>query len=144
MNEIQRVVLDTNILVSALLWNDLPSTVLGYILQKRLILITCEALLDELREVLTRPKFSSYLSVQEKTVSQLIQDIQTIAEIVEPIDIHPIIEADLDDDVVIACAIGGHAQVIITGDSHLLNLGEYHHIPIYRVEQFLRLFLHEK
>lgn len=56
---------------------------------------------------------------------------------VEPAKIEPIIVDDPDDDALIACALGGAADYIISGDHHLLDLGEYQNIKMWTVSRFL-------
>jgi putative PIN family toxin of toxin-antitoxin system len=80
--------------------------------------------------VLQRPKFAQRLSLAGVTASTLILGYAALARLVEPAEIAPIIIADPDDDAVLACAVAARAEIIVSGDSHLLDLKEYEGIPI--------------
>jgi putative PIN family toxin of toxin-antitoxin system len=135
-----RAVVDTNVLVSGLLWDKLPSHLIDLIFEMRFSLVISRDLIDELVDVLSRDKFTEQLEKQGRTWQELVEDIERIAIMVEPVEIHPVVLSDPDDDVLIATALATDVDCIVTGNRHLLNLGEYQRIPIYNVEQFLRLF----
>jgi predicted nucleic acid-binding protein len=60
----------------------------------------------------------------------LILGYAALASVIEPVDIEPVVLDDPDDDAVIACAIAAHCEVIVSGDSHLLDLKQYQGIRI--------------
>ena len=62
-------------------------------------------------------------------------------ERVEPARIAPVVLGDPADDHVLACAVGGRAHCIVSGDGHLLALRVYADIPIWGVQQFLHAIL---
>lgn len=133
-----RVVLDTNIIISGRLWGGAPRQVMQAIGDQKFKPIISEALLEELTEVLGRPKFAERLQKIERTPAQIVEEYLQVAEVVEPVIFsQTIVEADPDDDAVIACAVGGQADAVVTGNIHLLNLGSYETIPIWDVHQFL-------
>lgn len=67
-----------------------------------------------------------------------MEEYLQVTTVVEPVIFSQIIvEADPDDDAVIACAVGGKASAIVTGNIHLLKLGSYEGIPIWDVHEFL-------
>ncbi len=140
MTDIVHAVFDTNILVSGLLWEELPFHALELAADKKFQLVTSSKLLDELEDVLSRQKFTSRLNAKGKKWIELVNDITRLSFIVEPVDIHPVVLDDPDDDVLIATALATPVDCIVAGNRHLLDVGEYQRIPIYRVEQFLRLF----
>jgi putative PIN family toxin of toxin-antitoxin system len=100
-------------------------------------LYTTAALLAELDEVLQRPKFAQRLSLVGVTSHTLILGYAALARLVEPAVIAPVILADPDDDAVLACAVAVHAEIIVSGDSHLLDLKKYAEIPIVTAAQLL-------
>jgi uncharacterized protein len=71
------------------------------------------------------------------TAEQLASGYGVLAELAEPALIPPVIADDPDDDAVLACAIAVTADAIVSGDHHLLELGEYQKIPICTPAQFL-------
>ena len=132
-----RVVFDTNVVLSGMLWGGLPRLALEQIRLERAILLSSQPLLDELKDVLSRQKFVARLAELKQTPENLIHLYTAIVEMVEPATIGQVITADPDDDKFLACAVGGQAVVIVSGDHHLLDIGRYAEIEILTVEQFL-------
>ena len=126
-----RLVLDTNTVLSALLWRGTPYRLLQAIRNQHpsLQLYSSPVLLEELTDVITRPNFSQRLNSIGKTVRQVLADYIEIVELVEPLEV-PRIVRDPDDDHVLACALAAKAQIIVSGDKDLLDLREYQGIPI--------------
>ena len=125
-----RVVADTNTLVSGLLWHGNPRRVLDEARAGTQQMYTTAALLAELEEVLQRPKFAQRLSLAGVTSHTLVLGYAALARLVEPAEIAPVILADPDDDAVLACAVAAGAEIIVSGDSHLLDLKDYEGILI--------------
>jgi uncharacterized protein len=129
-----RVVLDTNVYVSALMFGGLPGELVELALLEAFDTIVSPVLLDELDEKL-RLKFE----VSAEDVSVIRAQIMKVAHLVDPeVTLH-VIEYDPDDDRVLECALAGEADAIVSGDRHLLALASYRGIPIMRVRQFLDL-----
>jgi len=93
-------------------------------------LFASAVLLIELDDVLQRPKFAQRLALAGTTARELVLGYAALATLVEAAEIEPVITADPDDDAVLACAIAARAEVIVSGDSHLLNLQQYRETPI--------------
>lgn len=125
-----RVVLDTNVLVSGLLWNGPPRQILDAVRLGSLDLYISPSLLDELSEVLVRPKFAERLAAANVAAFTLVGGVAALATIVRPVDIEATISADPDDDDVLACAVAAGAVRIVSGDDHLLSLGSFRGIQI--------------
>jgi putative PIN family toxin of toxin-antitoxin system len=125
-----RVVADTNIVVSGLMWRGDPSRILDAGRAGKIQLWTTFALLAELEDVLRREKFASRLASAVVDPRDLILGYAALASVIEPVDIEPVVLDDPDDDAVIACAIAAHCEVIVSGDSHLLDLKQYQGIRI--------------
>lgn len=125
-----RAVLDTNTVVSGLLWDGTARKLLAATRDQRLELVTSAALLDELQDVLPRKKFGAKLAAAGLTVAQLVHRYGMLTRQVVPADITARIEADPDDDAVLAAALAARADLIVSGDAHLLNLKQYHGIDI--------------
>jgi uncharacterized protein len=127
-------VLDTNVLVSALLFaKSSPRKALELALSRGKILISKETV-DELNNVLSRPKFERYVSPQKRDrfLVSLVQK-STLIEIQEKIE-----ECrDPKDDKFLELAINGKAIAIVSGDKDLLILHPFRGIPIVTVSQFL-------
>ena len=126
-----RAVVDTNVLLSGLLWHGTPHTVLERARDGRLKLVTTAALLDELCDVLGRAKFRSILLRLGKTPEELVAGVRQLSVVVEASPFAAAIAWDADDDVVLAAALAGQADLIISGDSDLLVLGSHAGVPIF-------------
>jgi uncharacterized protein len=127
-----RLVLDTNVTISGLLWRGSPHRLLQAIRnqQSQQQIYTSRALLEELTEVITRPTFSAQLQRIGTAAAAVLADYIKIVELAEPTDV-PRISPDPDDDHVLACALAAKADLIVSGDKrHLLALTEYQGIPI--------------
>jgi uncharacterized protein len=101
-------------------------------------MISTDEMINELKEVISRPKFATRLALIGETADSLLEnDYRTLVEVVEPAHIQPVIADDPDDDILIACALGGAADYIVSGDHHLLDLGQYQTIRIWSINRFL-------
>jgi uncharacterized protein len=135
-----RIVADTNVVVSAFLWGGKPRQLIDLGVDQQIRLITSGPLLAELRDVLAREKFRLRLTQIGVTVEALVSTYQRFCELAPDTEISPTVRDDQDDDVVLACALGGLADLIITRDAHLLNLKSYQHIAILTVDAFFLSF----
>jgi len=80
---------------------------------------------------LTRAKLAGRFAVTGLTPAGVYNDYQRVTVLVQPVKLPTIVvTADPDDDAVIACAVSANADVIVSGDRHLLALGSYQGIPI--------------
>ena len=82
-------------------------------------------LLDELAEVLSRPHLAAVIAAHNASPAFLMQRYAMLAQLVIPAQTAPVVAADMDDDTVIACALAAQADLIVSGDAHLLNLKHY-------------------
>lgn len=131
-----KVVLDTNLLISALIFGGKPEQVYNLVLEKLIIGITSSILLAELTEILTK-KFNFELI----RVEQLERIIKKHFKIVYPDKTINIVEDD-DDNRVLEAAIKGKCNYIITGDRDLLDLIIFKNIKIVTPDNFLSNILY--
>jgi putative PIN family toxin of toxin-antitoxin system len=134
-----RVVLDTNVVASALLWGGKPLQLLQAGRQRRIQLHTSTSLLTELTNILARPKFAPKIAAARMSLDELTDQYAKLTTRVRPEPIARVVERDPDDDHVIACAIAARADAIVSGDKDLLVLGRYAGIPILTVREALGL-----
>lgn len=132
-----RAVADTNTIVSGLLWQGAPRQVLNAAREGKLELFASAILLAELEDVLSRAKFAARLELAQITVHDLVIGYAALSRLVAPVDIVPVIAADVEDDAVLACALAAQAEVIISGDRHLLTVQVYQNIPILTASDLL-------
>lgn len=125
-----RVVADTNIVVSGLLWKGNPRRVLDAARNGTIDLFTSIVLLTELEDVLNRERFAERLASADVSSRELVFGYAALASVIQPAKIEPVIFADPDDDAVLACAIAAQAEIVVSGDSHLLGLSQYRDIAI--------------
>ena len=133
-----RVVLDTNILISGIFWRGNPHKILRMCLQNELFLVTSPAIMVELQDVLrTEKKFE----LKEDDISLYVWLLLSHSTLIEPVRTIDVIKDDSEDNMVLECAVEGKADYIISGDSHLLSLGEYGGIRILSAREFLDLVI---
>ena len=127
-----RIVLDTNVVLSALLWRGTPYRLLASIRQRSSIqLYSSTALLEELADVLTRPSVAKRLALIGRSAREVLADYVEAVELVEPTTVPRVVVGDADDDQVIAAAVAAHADLIVSGDrKHLLPLASHQGIAI--------------
>ena len=132
-----KLVLDTNTVVSGLLWHGAPRQILDLARSDSVTLFTSPELLAELEDVLGRRKFAERLRAAQVTVDELVYGYAAIATTIRASKIKPVIKNDPDDDKVLACAVAANAEIIASGDGHLLDLKKYENIRILTVNQLL-------
>jgi putative PIN family toxin of toxin-antitoxin system len=130
-----RLVLDTNVLVSAIAFGGPPRDVLQTVVTGAHRLVLSPAILDGLHRVLIGSKFRYSVAVADHIDAEL----REIAEIVEPGTRLSVITRDPEDNRVLECAVEGGAEVIVSGDRDLLAVGRYVGIPVCRPQEFLAL-----
>lgn len=134
-----RVVLDTNTVVSGLLWGGASKLLLNAARERRIELFTSATLLAELADVLPRGKFARKLQAAGLNTVQLVHRYALLAQHVIPANIRTHIQDDPDDDAVLACALAAEAGLIVSGDAHLRQLKHYHRIQIVNPAEALQL-----
>ncbi|GAC1579625.1 MAG: putative toxin-antitoxin system toxin component, PIN family [Candidatus Dormibacteria bacterium] len=125
-----RVVLDTNVLVSALHFDGRPRRVLEALLRGEHRLVTGPAILNELHAVLIET-----CGWDPARALAARGEVEALGDVVTPTDV-PRVCRDGDDDQVLAIAVAGGAEQLVTGDAGLLALGVHHRIRIVTVAQF--------
>ena len=135
-----RIVLDTNVVLSALLWRGTPHHLLATIGQRSNIqLYSSTALLEELADVLTRPSATKRLALIGRSARDVLADYVEAIELVEPASVPRVVAGDVDDDQVIAAAVAARADLIVSGErQHLLPLGSQQGIDIVDAAEAVR------
>lgn len=134
-----KVVIDTNVLISGLISPDgPPSRIVNLWITGKVKVYVSSEIIEEYMSVLLRPKFSRLGSPQERydLITQLMELDNTI--IVYPEFELNVIAEDPDDNKFLACAVEANAEVLISGDEHLLNLEKYQEITILVPTEFLQ------
>ncbi len=129
-----RVVFDSNVIISGFLFAGQPGRLLEFALEESVQSFTSLPILDEVRNVLQRPKFG----LSPGQALALIEELHDICEVVTPGRRVRAISADPDDNAILECAQAANADIIVSGDSHLLDLGNWKGIDILPPAQALR------
>lgn len=133
-----KVLLDTNIWISGLLWGGNPRKILQLAQHEQIVIYSSKALVNELQATLAYPKLQRRLEKLEITAEELVAEVCRIIQVCEPISRLSIPELrDLKDKIVLETALSVPVEVIITGDEDLLVLGQFHDILILTTAQFL-------
>jgi putative PIN family toxin of toxin-antitoxin system len=130
-----RIVLDTNVLVSAIIRNGKPRRLLQAGINVRYHILSSTGILNELSEVLQRPKFKMTRDDVIRIVSALMETVENI-HVVSDLKV---VERDPDDNMVINAALDGKANYIVSGDPDLLDLKDFKKIEIVSVDKMLKI-----
>jgi putative PIN family toxin of toxin-antitoxin system len=128
-----RAVIDTNVIISALFWGGRPRRVVDLASAGRFQAITSGELLLELEDVLAED-----FAVPQDRIDLILRDVLSYAELVVPLEKVDVPVRDAADIKVVACAVAGRADFIVTGDSDLLALGQVGTVHIVGVAAFLQ------
>jgi putative PIN family toxin of toxin-antitoxin system len=131
-----RVVLDTNTLVSALLFRGTASRLVPVWQSGRIIPLVSRPILDEYLRVLAYPKF--HLNAEEAWAI-LCEEVLPFAETVKPTGRLSVPCRDPDDREYLECALAGRARYLVTGDRELQEMNPYRGITILTVGEFLEI-----
>lgn len=134
-----RLVLDTNVVVSGLLWDGPPAKLIDAAQTGALELFTSRVLLAELTRILRRAKFARMIAASGASLDDLVLGYADLATLNVPAPILPTVLHDPDDDHVLACAIAAQADLIVSGDTDLLTLKTFRDIPIALPAEALRI-----
>lgn len=133
MGTITKVVIDTNVFISAFGWDGKPEAVLRLMEQRKIVNCITSDIYAELQRVVAYPKlkFSPTLQIN------ILEFVFSWSRFVQQKETVSVVMGDPDDDKFLACAVAANASAIISGDPHLLSLGSYRNIPINTPAQFL-------
>ena len=135
--KIIRVVLDANVLISALLFKGELSGIVGLWQKGKIVPVISKETFDELRTVLEYPKFS----LSRAEIKSLIEhDVLPFFEVVSVSKHVKGACRDPEDDKFISCAISANADCIVTGDKDLCDLKKYRSIRIIHGSGFIKMF----
>jgi putative PIN family toxin of toxin-antitoxin system len=132
-----KVVLDTNVLISGLLFTGETSRVVRWGKDRRIIPVITRETFEELRSVLHYPKFA----LRRQEIRDIIEiEILPYFEVIDVVQSVRNVCRDPEDDKFIACAISAGVDYLVTGDQDLANMKKYKNIRILIIAEFLKLF----
>jgi putative PIN family toxin of toxin-antitoxin system len=132
-----RVVIDTNVWLSGLIFGGKPSNIIELFVDETIIVIVCEELLSELRRKIIE-RFPLYIPSLDLLEASIRKDAEMIKLGSQTINL----SRDTDDNKFIETAVIGECQFIISGDKDLLDIVGYKDIKIVTPVAFLNLFLY--
>ncbi len=128
-----RVVLDTNVLISGILFGGKPREILEKAIRGEIRLCLSEPILEELKGVLRRSKFE----YSPEMIQFILTELTGIADFVNPSETINIALEDLEDNRILECAVEAKANYVVSGDLHLLKLSGYFNIEVLNAATFL-------
>ncbi len=134
-----KIVLDTNVWLSGILWDGEASKILEKAEKKDIQIIISEDILSEIIKVLNREsKFQKYILNLRLSIEDLLRTILSISTLIETKTKLDIIKADPKDNIILEVALEGKVDYIISYDNHVLNMIEFRGIKIISPKEFLK------
>ena len=130
-----RIVIDTNVYISAIFWGGKPRKVLDLGRNGRISIFTSSEIQAEIET-----KLKTKFGIEEREIAQILLDYAMFTLPIKPLEKISAIDADPDDNKFIECAVAAKAGYIVSGDKHLLDLKDYRGIQIMKAAQFLDIF----
>lgn len=142
------IVVDTNVLISAVLWKGPPSDAVRIILEKY-SLVQSQSTMKEFERVLRRKKFAGILEKRNIAVETVVESLIRQSNLYDVsrkagLTAREVKIADVDDLIFIELALEARAKFVVSGDKHLLELDEVQDTRILSVVEFLELGHDEK
>jgi len=140
VGEKTRVVLDTNVWVS-IFFNKVLGEEFEELLESgRIEVFVSEDILKEVARVLEYPKIKRVLESAGVTSRDVLEEILRVSSVVNPKEKLDVVAEDPDDDKFLECAVECGAEYLVSGDKHLLKVGEYRGIKVVPAREFLKMF----
>jgi len=138
-----RAVMDTNVLVSGVLWRGVPFHLLRWAEENSLTIYTSLGIMAEVYRVMHYPKFQKYLDKQLTSSSELFAKIESLCTVVHVEQVVSGVCSDTDDENFLSCALAANVEVLVSGDRHLLNLKQYQSVRIVTAREFYEENIHK-
>ena len=133
-----KVVIDINLFVSGVISKKgNPARLLQLWYDRAFLVVISEQMVEELRRVLRYPRIRNKYNLKDEEIEQVVGMIKKFAIVLPDIIELDVIKDDPDDNKVLACALAVKADYIVSGDSHLLDLGVFENIPIVTMKDFI-------
>ena len=134
-----RVVIDTNVIVSGILSRSgAPAAILDAWRERRFLLLSSPDIVAEVRSVLRYPRIQKKYPLSDEDIDQITTLLEHDALLVGgSAEVAGSVRVDPSDEIFLACALDGEADVIVSGDHHLLDLEVFRDIPIVTARHFL-------
>ena len=135
-----RVVIDTNVLISGVIQRSgFPFNVIKLWENAYVVMITSIATIEEADRILHYPKIKKNYKLTDEDINQILTNLLKYSVFVENLSALNIIKEDPADNIILATAVSGKADYIISGDAHLLNLKTFRGIEIVTPQRFCEI-----
>ncbi len=128
-----KIVADTNIIVSSIFWSGKPYRIVQKGINHELLIFISKEIINETKVVLKRD-----FGLEEQEIEDIIKAIPLFTHLIETNERIDIIKEDRKDNIILECAVAADVNYIVSGDRHLLNLKEFRGIKILNADNFLR------
>lgn len=136
----KKVVIDTNVLISAFMFSGMPNQVLQEVIKEKCDLYLSHEILNEFLHVLSRPKFQ----LTEPQVKLFYEELIHITNIVYPQKKLKIVKVDPSDDILFECALEAGSGFLISGNRHVLNIGHYRTTKVITPREYIDQYCQSK
>ena len=137
-----QAVIDTNVLLSGILWRGVPFQLLRWAEDRHMRIYTSLEILAEVYRVLHYPKFQQYIDNQQASPGELFAKIASLCTVVQVDQIVKGVCSDADDEKFLSCALAANVAVLVSGDKHLLDLKKYRSIHMLTALEFYEENIH--
>jgi len=135
-----RIVLDTNLFVSALLKPDSsPDKIITMVREEKVLLLISDAICNEITRVLFYPKIRKRLAASDGELQDFVNLLRTVAILTPGMLTLPPLVTDPGDTKYLECAVEGRADYIVSGDHHLTDLFIYQGIRVVTPAEFIQI-----
>jgi putative PIN family toxin of toxin-antitoxin system len=134
-----KAVLDVNVWVSALLWGGKPAEIVKAAEQGKVRLFASEEIVREISQVLNYPKLRRVYEAEEMNREELIEAVLKVVQLVQATRRVKAVLEHPTDDKFLECALEARADYVVSGDKHLLKVGNYEKIQVVSVREFLEV-----
>lgn len=134
-----RIVVDTNVMVSATYWRGDSNRVIRLADEGKITVVISKEIIEEYNQAIKSDEIAEKIEKKNLVAEQTMTKVINESLIVEPKDKILVVKDDLDDNKFIECAVEGKADFIISRDKHLLKLKSYKNIKIIKPEDFCKM-----
>ena len=135
------IVIDTNVIISGILWTGIPNKIISAVEQGKFTSCCTPSIISEIENVLKRPYFTKRIDALNISVDSIVTGILEFSKLYEDSVASPVVLSDPDDDKFIFCALASQAKYIISGDRHLLDLRQWQGVKIVSPQNFYSIAL---
>mgnify|MGYP001558859559 CR=1 FL=1 len=133
-----KIVLDTNVVISGLLWKGSAKVLFDFIEKNKITICLTPKILHEIKKVLEYPRIKKQIRKVGVDTNEALFFLLQYSEIYQDIDIFHVVADDPSDDMFVNCAVACGSRYIISGDQHLLKIREFQKIKILTIKDFLK------